>query len=177
MSELDPADRIAALERQLASARAAALILTDRINDLGSAVDDNDPRVMATAGPIGAAEADLWVALGIDPKLHPSQREAIAVPDEVTPTPKHCDNYIDDFTCNDAARWFLFIERLPATTRILAHQNGVNPRLFADHDGKRVRVVMASCLGDVGITERLDSDTGYAKRVFVEQLSNFGTQP
>lgn len=54
-----------AVEKALAPARAAARTLAARIDDLGMAVDDNDPAVMATAGPIGEAEAALFDALGI----------------------------------------------------------------------------------------------------------------
>lgn len=50
---------------QIKSARAAARVYATRVNELGAAADDNDPAVMATAGPIGAAQADLWTALGI----------------------------------------------------------------------------------------------------------------
>lgn len=50
---------------QLEAARAAARALASRITDLGAAADDNDPAVMETAGPLGAAEADLFIALGI----------------------------------------------------------------------------------------------------------------
>lgn len=47
------------------------------------------------------------------------------------------------------------------------------PTLFADHGKTRVRVVMASRLGDVGITKNLTVRRGYEKRVMVEELTNF----
>jgi hypothetical protein len=48
------------------------------------------------------------------------------------------------------------------------------PVLLADYKGTRVRVVMASRLGDVGITKILKDENGYTDRVFVQELSNFG---
>ena len=53
------------LRQDLDAARAAARALVSHVDDLALFADDNDPRVMATAGPLGAAQADLWVALGL----------------------------------------------------------------------------------------------------------------
>lgn len=88
---------------------------------------------------------------------------------------KHCDEYIDDPQANTDLRWFLFINRLPAGLKYLAQDHGVSPKLFADYKGKRVRIVMASRLGDVGITSNLKAENGYEERVVVEELSNFST--
>lgn len=52
-------------EHRLAAARVAAKALAALIDELGDAVDDDNPAVMLTAAPIGAAEADLFMALGI----------------------------------------------------------------------------------------------------------------
>lgn len=87
---------------------------------------------------------------------------------------KHCDDYIDDETAPPALRAFLKRARSPAHGLTLAE---AFPRLFADHEGKRVRVTMASRLGDVGITSNLNAEVGYEQRVAVEELSNFGTEP
>lgn len=86
---------------------------------------------------------------------------------------KHCDDYIHDSTAPKELRWFLLINRMPASDMMLARQFIVNPRLFADYKGKTVRVVMASRLGDVGITENLEAEDGYQKRVWLHELSNF----
>jgi len=51
------------------------------------------------------------------------------------------------------------------------------PKLFADYRSKRVRVTMASCLGEVGIDEVLTREYGYSERVAVADLSNFGDEP
>lgn len=90
---------------------------------------------------------------------------------------KHCDDYILDFSAPMPLRWFLFVNRLPASEQILCRQNGVNPALFADYQGKRVRVVMASLYGDVGITKHLEAENGYQERVVVADLTNFGSAP
>lgn len=36
--------------------------------------------------------------------------------------------------------------------------------------GTKVKIVMVSCLGDVGITDNLDADNGYSARVLLEEL-------
>lgn len=56
---------------------------------------------------------------------------------------------------------------------MIGEEQGCNPKLFADYKGKRIRVIMASRMGDVGLTYDLKSDRGYSVRVFVEDLSNF----
>lgn len=90
---------------------------------------------------------------------------------------KHCDDYINDFKANKHLRWYLLVHRMPASDRALAEQMGVKPQLYADYQGKRVRVVMASRLGDVGITYNLKTEYGYSKRVLVEDLTNFSDTP
>jgi hypothetical protein len=89
---------------------------------------------------------------------------------------KHCDDYIDDYEQPDCLRWFLFINRLPAMMKCLAEVNNCKPKLFATYNQKRVRVVMASRLGDVGITRNLDAESGYETRVAVADLSNFSNE-
>jgi len=86
-------------------------------------------------------------------------------------TPEHCDDYIDDPSAPECLRVFLEHARSPAHG---AFSERPLPRLFADHKGKRVRVVMASRFGDVGITGNLKADHGYDKRVAVADLANFG---
>lgn len=93
------------------------------------------------------------------------------------PTPegfKHCDSYIHDFNQPMCLRWFIFVNRVPAVDNLLMLANGVKePKLFADYKGRRVRVTMASRMGDVGITYDLKPETGYEMRVPVSDLSNF----
>ena len=88
----------------------------------------------------------------------------------------HCDDYIDDpATLAPAAlRKFLEFARAPAHGLLLPKPH---PQLFADHEGTRVRVTMASVFGDVGITADLGAEFGYERRVRVSQLSNFSEVP
>jgi len=99
--------------------------------------------------------------------------------------PKHCDDYISDYSADKCLRFFLLINRMPAVDSLLCHEMGVRPKLFADwvdprftpKPSRRVRVVMASRLGDVGITENLKAEQGYQLRVPVEALTNFSDKP
>ena len=89
---------------------------------------------------------------------------------------KHCDDYINDHNYPICLRYYLLVNRLPATDKYVIVEAGHDPNLFADYEGKRVRVVMASRFGDVGITYKLDNETGYSERVHVSDLSNFSAE-
>lgn len=89
---------------------------------------------------------------------------------------KHCDDYIHDPAAPPCLRFFLLVHRLPAVDGALLSMHGVKPKLFADHHGHRVRVVMASRFGDVGITSNLDAESGYETRVPLSELSNFSQE-
>jgi len=90
------------------------------------------------------------------------------------PDVRHCDDCIDDPSAPAALRKFLAFARAPAHGQLLPKPH---PRLFADYDGQRVRVTMASRLGDVGIATDFGRDMGYDRRVAVSQLSNFSEVP
>lgn len=98
--------------------------------------------------------------------------------DPMTPStePRHCDEYIDDETAAPSLRAWLSVARAPAHGA-LQIAKGHNPRLFADLNGRRVRCVMASRFGDIGVTEDLTAEYGYSARVAVEDLTNFGDVP
>ena len=86
----------------------------------------------------------------------------------------HCDELIDDEKQPLCLRRFLRYKRCPAIFQFGAHRLGVKePQLFADYGRRRVKVVMASRFGDVGITGDLFADHGYDIRVAVEELRNF----
>jgi hypothetical protein len=87
---------------------------------------------------------------------------------------KHCDDYVDDLAAPAALRKFLAFARAPAHGQLLPKPH---PRLFADHEGRRVRVTLASRLGDVGITTDFSAEFGYECRVPVCRLSNFSEEP
>ncbi len=94
-----------------------------------------------------------------------------------TPEPRHCDEYIDDPAAPECLRRFLSVERLPADEKYERYRAGDRPALFADYNGKRWRVVMASRTGDLGLTENLQARSGYSLRLDVEDLTNFGDRP
>jgi hypothetical protein len=87
---------------------------------------------------------------------------------------KHCDDYIDDPTQPEPLRKFLDRARMPAHGMLIADEY---PKLFATHEGKRVRVVMASRFGDVGITQDMTAEVGYQQRVIVAELTEFAEVP
>lgn len=87
---------------------------------------------------------------------------------------RHCDEYIDDPTAPECLRKFLDHARSPAHG---SYREDPRPSLFARHEGQPVRVVMASRLGDVGITHDLTKVHGYSKRVAVADLTDFTAEP
>jgi hypothetical protein len=102
---------------------------------------------------------------------------------------KHCDDFINDESMPLCLRRFLRYHRWPATYRIRAARLGVKrPTLYATlthgnflfsvwRKPQRVRVVMASRLGDVGVTEVLTESRKYTMRAHVTRLSNFSETP
>jgi hypothetical protein len=95
--------------------------------------------------------------------------------------PRHCDEYIDDTSAPEVLRAFLARARAPAHGYLDEHgsvDDNPYPKLFATFGSlrQRVRVVMASRLGDVGITTR-HGEISYEKRVYVEMLSEFSDTP
>lgn len=87
---------------------------------------------------------------------------------------KHCDDYIDDPAQPECLRKFLDHARSPAHGSM---RDDPRPKLYASHNGQRVRVTMASRFGDVGITPDLTQEYGYSARVAVEELSDFSPNP
>lgn len=87
---------------------------------------------------------------------------------------KHCDEYIDDPAQPEVLRRFLDRARSPAHGRMSSEPF---PKLFATYQGERYRVVMASRMGDVGLSKKFDKDHGYDLRVAVEDLTEFGDAP
>ena len=85
----------------------------------------------------------------------------------------HCDDCITDPSFPLCLRYFLLVERLPAVDGAIIHEVHGIPKCFATYKGKRVRLVMASRMGDVGITRDLESERGYDNRVSLEELSDF----
>lgn len=104
-----------------------------------------------------------------------------------------CDDYLDDPSSDRDSPLYKFIEfhRQSAMEKLedrsdpdfnelvlfATTQTTINP-LFGDpviEKGTRVRVTMASRLGDLGITTRLHIKQGYAARCRIEDLTDFTT--
>jgi hypothetical protein len=112
---------------------------------------------------------------------------------------RHCDDFIDDWSAPWCLRAFLRHARAPAHGMSRGEKAALFASLRGDqtgqeftgqHDhtgggimkpidlmaGQRVRVVMASRMGDVGVTHKLEAATGYVLRVGVEELACFSAQ-
>ncbi|KKM97716.1 hypothetical protein LCGC14_1165340 [marine sediment metagenome] len=89
----------------------------------------------------------------------------------------HCNNLIHKHTLPICLRYYLLVNRLLAVDKYVIVEAMGEPKCFADWKGKRVRLVMVSRLGDVGITYKLEQKNGYSHRVSVDELSNFGPTP
>ena len=119
----------------------------------------------------------------------PTPEEVAAFEAKLGTEPRHCHDYIDDPAQPECLRRFLDYQCRPAALKYPtgdeAFDRGLEERLgmpmwrdpvpvlFARHEGCPVRVTMASRFGDVGITEHLDAEHGYGKRVAVEDLTDF----
>lgn len=103
--------------------------------------------------------------------------------DLISQTFRHCDEYIDDETQPAVLRKFLDRARSPGHgmmskkpyPKLFATYNGVDWMGVAN--GDRVRIVMASRMGDVGATKNLEAESGYQVRCAVADLSDFSDQP
>jgi len=85
----------------------------------------------------------------------------------------HCDNYIHEYKQPICLRYWLLFNLLPAVDMCVIREVHGDPKCFAIWKGKRVRLVIASRFGDVGITRHLDADHGYQTRVSIKELSDF----
>jgi len=85
----------------------------------------------------------------------------------------HCDNYIEDPETPECLRSFLKFARAPAHGSELGIKQ---PLCYADYQGKRYKLTMASRFGDVGISTVMHAEHGYDHRVAISELSNFSTQ-
>jgi len=96
------------------------------------------------------------------------------VKDLITESFRHCDDYINDPAAPVVLRKYIERARSPAHGHT---SRDPFPTLFVTYKGERYRVVMASRLGDVGLSKQLDGGRGYSLRVAVEDLSEFSERP
>lgn len=84
----------------------------------------------------------------------------------------HCDDIWAAAPIGCPVRAFLDHARAPAAEKVEDA-----PPLYATFQGQRVRVVMASRFGDVGITANLRATHGYFKRVHLPDLDDLSDVP
>jgi len=89
------------------------------------------------------------------------------------PESKDSIDYIYDFDIPVMLRAWIIMMNLPALESETFRSAGIVPSIYAKYKRDWVRLVMASRLGDVGISYSIDSDTGYDKRVMLSDLSEF----
>ncbi len=137
---------------------------------------------------VGKAQPRIRDSGPAQPLVDPARVGAVLGAKVATEIPafKHCDDYIHDLSAPLPLRWWLLVNRMPAVDMLLANTAGVRPLLYANlvndaacgRAGDRVQVVMASRMGDVGITRYLeaagpDGFTPYETRVPLAELTNF----
>lgn len=91
---------------------------------------------------------------------------------------KHVDNFIDyNYSEECYARWVLNHFRLPAVLKMDFEPFMKEHKLFCTYKDKRFRVIGASRLGDIWLTSDFKRNTGYEKRVDVDECSNWSDKP
>ncbi len=91
----------------------------------------------------------------------------------------HVDEFVEQGTGDASvhyARLMLGTMRMPGHGLAL-HALTRHFRLFCTHAGKRYRVVMASRMGDIGLSEHFEQATGYQIRAGVDDCSEWGATP
>ena len=89
----------------------------------------------------------------------------------------HIDDFIEDLHSDAYAAWVFNHFRLPAILKSRFWPFMREHRLFCSHGGERYRVTGASRMGDVWLTKDFNQDTGYEKRVDVNDCSNWSPTP
>ena len=67
--------------------------------------------------------------------------------------------------------------RLPATAKMDMEPFILKMKLFCIHEGEVYRVTGASRLGDVWLTKNFQQDTGYQKRVLINECAGWSNTP
>lgn len=94
---------------------------------------------------------------------------------------KHIDEWITHpYSKNEGERYAKFVFwyfRYPAWAHMEFHQWMKQFQLFCTYEGIRYRVTGASRMGDIWLTTNFSKETGYEKRVDVEQCSEWSDKP
>lgn len=97
----------------------------------------------------------------------------------------HVDDWIRDMGFDDKpedgdamyARWLMMHWRLPAYMKNNFGGFIADKKLFCTYEGDRYRCIGGSRLGDVWLTSKFESETGYEKRVDVAKCSAWSHSP
>jgi hypothetical protein len=101
---------------------------------------------------------------------------AIMAPDGAAqPEGRRNRDVLHDYKLPAMVRGFIALNQGPATETMAIREAGMMPKLYGTYQGKRVRVVMVSRLGDIGITT-IDQEYGYSDRVSIYDLTDFGDE-
>jgi len=84
----------------------------------------------------------------------------------------HCDDILEDKSLPDCVIKYLKVARY-----LGVEYDEIAPPLYATYKDKRVRIIMASRSGDVGITEMLGDVNGSGIRVYLPELTDFSDTP
>lgn len=101
---------------------------------------------------------------------------------ETMPEGLHVDDWLDNvdkiWTAEiQYAKFVIGGFRCNATSRGAHYKFMSQFHLFCDYRGKRYRVIGASRMGDIWLTDNFDRELGYQQRVYVNDVSNWGAQP
>ncbi len=91
------------------------------------------------------------------------------------PRGRQNEDAMRDYSLPAIVRGFIAINSGPATETMAIREAGFMPRLYGTHEGERVRVVMVSRMGDIGIS-RDDKEHGYFKRCSIYDLTDFSEE-
>lgn len=84
----------------------------------------------------------------------------------------HIDDFIDNPNTDKYASWFFMLHRLPAALKMKFRDELQACKLFCTYEGKRWRVVGASRMGDVWLTQDFEREQ-YTHRVDVDSCSEW----
>lgn len=89
----------------------------------------------------------------------------------------HVDDFVIAHDSDDYAAWVLMHFRLPATMQVKFRKFMENHKLFCHCMGTRYRVIGASRMGDIWLTEDFNKTNGYDERADITHCTNFGPTP
>lgn len=88
--------------------------------------------------------------------------------------PRSNDHALHDFSLPAMVRGFIAMNMGPATEVMAIKEAGFMPRLYGTYKEKRVRVVLISSMGDIGVAFK-DVDQ-YSERCSIYDLTDFGDE-